>query len=862
MSETIWSSGHGSPIQANPNSASQYRSVLDSVDPEVAKLLASGSVSNQQLASERRFSFNDGSDIDSGIFGLKRGSFSAITAPAAGGAYNTGANSVGGGPTGQRLNFGTASISGGIASRHPPQDSFLQKFSAVADATREIELSNGLSKISLDNSGNSRRTSFNNHNDAASVTAGGATSGVGFISPHGSLNENLNMPAPRTSRHQSISEKIDQYNNTSPIQASAALSISSDLNSNHDSSVIQSHQPQQQHHSHTIPHNFWNPATATSFTPSGGASGYNYFMDANVMNGVPVPPQNFNPYARNGHSIPPITPPPFMIPSPPPQFMDPGMYGMMYPVNEGANENSSMEGENTSGSSSIKNSANASKEGSNAAEKSEDRANRNVHTPGIGLMNRQIPPAQFMFHGFNPYTMYQQSPPPMGIPPLSPNQHPVEGAMFVEAIPPPTGPPAPKGQNSENANGNSSHNSHNDAATPPVSSGKRKNGSKNGGGSNGANGKGGNGGGNHIYRSPLLEEVRSNTKGKEYFLKDIYGHAVEFTKDQHGSRFIQQKLPDASDEEKEVIFNEIRDISYDLMTDVFGNYVIQKFFEHGSTTQKKILLEYMIGHIYELSLQMYGCRVVQRALEAIDLEGQIKIIEELRSYILICAKDQNGNHVIQKSIERIPFDRIRFILDSLDNQIYHLSTHPYGCRVIQRLLEFSNIEDQEVILAELNRFIFYLIQDQYGNYVMQHILERGELKDREEILKVVLGSVVNFSKHKFASNVIEKCIKYGTLGQRKRILHEVMLGNEDLKIELVNDDSPLALMMKDQYANYVIQKLVEGFDANSEEKRVLVVKLRQYLKQISSKNTYGKHLASVEKMIIVAETALIEADNN
>ena len=89
-----------------------------------------------------------------------------------------------------------------------------------------------------------------------------------------------------------------------------------------------------------------------------------------------------------------------------------------------------------------------------------------------------------------------------------------------------------------------------------------------------------------------------------------------------------------------------------------------------------------------------------------------------------------------------------------------------------------------------------------------------------------------------------------------------MIGNEDYNVETVSDDSALALMMKDQYANYVIQKLVEGFDAKSDEKKILVVKLRQYLKQISSKNNYGKHLASVEKMIIVAETALVEAERS
>lgn len=823
-SETIWSNNGTSPLQSSTG-ANQYRSVLDQVDPEVAKMLANSN-SNPMISGDgdshsRRFSFNDGSDIDGNFFGFKKGSLSAITAPV--GTYAGSNNGNNTGP--QRINFGTASISGGIASRHPPQDSFLQKFSSVADATRDIELSNNLGKISLD-APNSRRTSFNNTDASNNMTPLGD---VGILStPHGSLNENLNMPVPRTSRHQSISEKIDSYNNSSPIQAGAALSVNSDLNSNSNDQAATMRPPQ-------APHTFWNPATATSFTPN---NSYGYFMENNGLQGAPVPPQNFNPYSRNGPSVPPISPPPFMIPSPPAQFMDPGLYSMM---NYGVSDNlpdSEHRDENDNSDDTKTGDAN------NRQEAKQKDVTRKAHTPGIGLMNRQAPAGPgFMFQPFNPYSLYQQSSPPVGMSPV--NAPPVADAVNSNSGNPSLDDGTPKNVASTQL-GRVSH------AAP--SNGKRKGNSRN----TSSSGKGSN----HIYRSPLLEEIRSNFKGKEYFLKDIYGHAVEFTKDQHGSRFIQQKLPESSDEEKEVIFNEIRDISYDLMTDVFGNYVIQKYFEHGSPIQKKILLDCMIGHIYELSLQTFGCRVVQRALEAIDLSGQIQIIEELKDYILVCAKDQNGNHVIQKSIETIPFDRIKFVLESLDNQIYHLSTHPYGCRVIQRLLEHSNAEDRKKILGELNRFIFYLIQDQYGNYVMQHTLERGNPEDREEILKIVLGSVVNFSKHKFASNVIEKCIKFGTLDQRRRILHEVMIGNEDYNVETVSDDSALALMMKDQYANYVIQKLVEGFDAKSDEKKILVVKLRQYLKQISSKNNYGKHLASVEKMIIVAETALVEAEKS
>lgn len=46
--------------------------------------------------------------------------------------------------------------------------------------------------------------------------------------------------------------------------------------------------------------------------------------------------------------------------------------------------------------------------------------------------------------------------------------------------------------------------------------------------------------------------------------------------DQHGSRFIQQKLENCSAEEKASVFEEVLPHAQTLMTDVFGNYVIQK----------------------------------------------------------------------------------------------------------------------------------------------------------------------------------------------------------------------------------------------------------------------------------------------
>lgn len=262
-------------------------------------------------------------------------------------------------------------------------------------------------------------------------------------------------------------------------------------------------------------------------------------------------------------------------------------------------------------------------------------------------------------------------------------------------------------------------------------------------------------------------------------LKDIFGHSLEFCKDQHGSRFIQRELATSPASEKEVIFNEIRDDAIELSNDVFGNYVIQKFLNLVAKF-KNTLVDQFKGNMKQLSLQMYACRVIQKALEYIDSNQRIELVLELSDSVLQMIKDQNGNHVIQKAIETIPIEKLPFILSSLTGHIYHLSTHSYGCRVIQRLLEFGSSEDQESILNELKDFIPYLIQDQYGNYVIQYVLQQDQFTNKEmvdikqEIIETVANNVVEYSKHKFASNVVEKSILYGSKNQKDLIISKIL----------------------------------------------------------------------------------------
>ncbi|KAE9418338.1 hypothetical protein Angca_006055, partial [Angiostrongylus cantonensis] len=336
-------------------------------------------------------------------------------------------------------------------------------------------------------------------------------------------------------------------------------------------------------------------------------------------------------------------------------------------------------------------------------------------------------------------------------------------------------------------------------------------------------------------RSYLLDDFRNN-RTPHLQIADILSHVVEFAKDQHGSRFIQQKLERASAKEKQMLFDEVLTNAHILMIDVFGNYVVQKFFEYGTPEQKAALGRSLKGDVMNLALQMYGCRVIQKALESADEKVQLEILRELENQVLKCVKDQNGNHVIQKVIEKVKPERLQFIIDSFTKNgpetIVQLSMHPYGCRVIQRVLEHCTEEQKRPVLEALHASVRSLVLDQYGNYVIQHVIEHGSDPDRDRIIQEITGNVLRYAQHKFASNVIEKCLICAGPHHKAVLIDEVCGDNDD-------PSPPILLMMKDQFANYVVQKMLDTADPGHRKKMMYAIKphiptLRKF--------SHGKHI--------------------
>lgn len=229
------------------------------------------------------------------------------------------------------------------------------------------------------------------------------------------------------------------------------------------------------------------------------------------------------------------------------------------------------------------------------------------------------------------------------------------------------------------------------------------------------------------------------------------------------------------------------------------------------------------------------------------------LLAEFHNNVLNLIHDQNGNHVIQKCIEvmcekakhaveptqaSFYIEQIDFIVNDVLHNVASLSCHPYGCRVLQRILEFCQDPKKGLTLDEIRKCNKTLLDDQYGNYVIQHVLQFGRVEDRDMVLEMVVeNGLLKLSRQKFASNVVEKLLKYGNAEQRKAVVRQMLRLVDEKTGSFVEEGehgtSIVLLMVRDAFANYVVQTTLEVIP-DSEEKTNLLKELSAHSAELVS----------------------------
>lgn len=313
-------------------------------------------------------------------------------------------------------------------------------------------------------------------------------------------------------------------------------------------------------------------------------------------------------------------------------------------------------------------------------------------------------------------------------------------------------------------------------------------------------------------------------------LESYRGRLFELCKDQHGCRYLQRKLEEGDAEQIQAIFAETFPHIVELMTDPFGNYLCQKLFEHCNEEQRNTLIQTSSPALHTIATNQHGTRALQKMIEFLHTSEQVDmIIQALSPHVVDLVQDLNGNHVIQKCLTRLGAEQSQFVYDAVARFCVVVGTHRHGCCVLQRCIDHSQGGQRAQLIAQITLCAFDLVQDPFGNYVVQYILDLDEPTFTQPLCHSFAGKVVALSKQKFSSNVIEKCLRTADMDTKRTLVREMMVGNE------------LERMLRDSFANYVVQTALDFLDADTKEE--LSQAIRPILPSIKS-TPHGRRIAS------------------
>ena len=236
---------------------------------------------------------------------------------------------------------------------------------------------------------------------------------------------------------------------------------------------------------------------------------------------------------------------------------------------------------------------------------------------------------------------------------------------------------------------------------------------------------------------------------------------------------------------------------YELSNDLFGNYFIQEMIPQLDTNNLISFTNMVANNLLNLCLNPHGTRVVQILINTIkdNRFGLLLLLKnELSKIMGELINNLNGSFVLMHYAIQIKDNEM--IYDFLNNNIVEVATNSYSCSALQKLIDIgTNQQGQKLIINIINN-INNLVGNQFGLYVLQFIMNKKNYYINDAILGKIMDRIIFLSKRKFSSNVVEKCLETCSPKSVNNL------------INIFNNQTIISDLIKDNFGNYVIQKLL------------------------------------------------------
>ena len=332
-----------------------------------------------------------------------------------------------------------------------------------------------------------------------------------------------------------------------------------------------------------------------------------------------------------------------------------------------------------------------------------------------------------------------------------------------------------------------------------------------------------------------LEGILVQQGGFSYNVYQLLkGKFIPLMKTQQTSRILQFYLDQTNEDIIHLIFLEIANDVEELILDIYANYFCLKIFYFLNQDDRMIFLN-NISHKFDyLSINKISTYPIQCIIEKLNTDKEFDLIfNSVKNNLMKLSFDVYGTHVLEKIISTFNYEKhlihiSKFIIDNFIS----LVNNSNGLCIVKKeiILEYQRKNGE--IFPKLKKLLLdnslTLIQNPFGNYALQMAIDNWDLEDVKEIIESFKGKGHLLSIQKYSSNVIERCIEKD----------EEFLINFIYEISI--DNKTIALLMKNNYGNYVIQTALKVSKNNKNIQMILINSLNKNLLTLNDKKLINK----------------------
>ena len=332
-----------------------------------------------------------------------------------------------------------------------------------------------------------------------------------------------------------------------------------------------------------------------------------------------------------------------------------------------------------------------------------------------------------------------------------------------------------------------------------------------------------------------LEGILVQQGGFSYNVYQLLkGKFIPLMKTQQTSRILQFYLDQTNEDIIHLIFLEIANDVEELILDIYANYFCLKIFYFLNQDDRMIFLN-NISHKFDyLSINKISTYPIQCIIEKLNTDKEFDLIfNSVKNNLMKLSFDVYGTHVLEKIISTFNYEKhlihiSKFIIDNFIS----LVNNSNGLCIVKKeiILEYQRKNGE--IFPKLKKLLLdnslTLIQNPFGNYALQMAIDNWDLEDVKEIIESFKGKGHLLSIQKYSSNVIERCIEKD----------EEFLINFIYEISI--DNKTIALLMKNNYGNYVIQTALKVSKNNKNIQMILINSLNKNLITLNDKKLINK----------------------